>query len=395
MNIGFVLYSYPGIGGTESVTNLLADYFMANGHDISIISWKRPKDHTKCHRKVIYLPNQTELNSTENNKFIEGLSKSHLDCIINQGPFWIPTPQLKQSRCFIVSVLHYSPNYKISSQRNSIVELYESRHNFHSFSKYIKATVRYLFKDYFSKRDFDKLYKPELIEQIENSDKFVVLCEQYISLLNIITNSNHKNIRAIPNGIILPESGKNQKEKLIVCIGRLSRWDKRVDRLLYIWSKIHVKNPDWNLKILGDGDDRKRLEQISTDLKLTNYSFEGFVDIHPYLEKASVLCMTSSSEGFPMVLLEAQSYGVVPIAYNVSSGIEYLIKDGENGFIVNPFDESKYISCLLSLMSDGNRRVEMSEFAHSRAQMFSVQKMGKYYLDMIQNGVRDKQTKKS
>ena len=117
----------------------------------------------------------------------------------------------------------------------------------------------------------------------------------------------------------LEEHQDIEREKTLVYIGRLSKWDKRIDRLLKIWKTVQHDHPDWSLEILGDGPEKENLENLAKKLKLSNYHFRGFVNIKDYLPKASVLAMTSSSEGFPMVILEAANYGVVPIAYNIST----------------------------------------------------------------------------
>lgn len=236
MKIGFIHYSYPGIGGTETVTSNLASYFETMGHHVCIISWIRNFTGCNSNYEIVYLPDASDFNSSQNNRFIEDYADKHLDCIINQGPFWTPTESLKNSKTFVVSVLHYAPDFKIEAQKNSIQEVFENR--FKDPYYLFKATIRHLFKNFFAKRDFDRLYRAELNSQIENSDKFVVLCDSYISQLNEITRKTHSNVIAIPNGLKLPERNMAVKENLVVCIGRLTRWDKRVDRLLMIWSKF-------------------------------------------------------------------------------------------------------------------------------------------------------------
>lgn len=252
MRIGFIHYSYPGIGGTETVTNLLGRYFTSQGHVVTVLAWKAPANEIRPEFEVVYLPDKAAFNSPVNDEFITEYAGKNLDCVINQGPFWTPAPELKQSRCCVMSVLHYSPYFKIASQRNSIEALYHGKSP--SLIHWLKSGIRYRFRNYFAKRDFRRLYRDELNAQIENSDRFVVLCKDYISELNDVTERNHANVVAIPNGLAPVEQQTSEpKRKHVVYIGRLSRWDKRVDRLLNIWKTIETRNPDWKLLILGDG----------------------------------------------------------------------------------------------------------------------------------------------
>lgn len=382
MNICFLHHTYPGIGGTETVTNLLADCFIEKGFGISVIAWQKPLSFGADILDTVYLPDSSTLNSDQNNAFISSYIKDrNIDCVINQGPFWVPPKDIKFSRAVIISVLHYAPGFKMENQKNEIKVKFAQCS--HSFVEKLKKTVRYIFRDYFAKRDFRRHFRPELREIITNSDSVVVLCEEYITELQHITKLDSNNITAIENGLVIENVPDTPKEKIIVFIGRLTRWDKRVDRLLKIWSLIQCDFPDWRLDLLGDGPERQKLEAMAHNLKLKNCYFRGFVNIKEYLPQASILAMTSSSEGFPMVILEAASYGVVPIAYNVSKGISHLIADNETGFLIKPFSQSEYIDRLRSLMNDANLRENMSAAAMKATMEYDIKQISTKWLDLI------------
>ena len=69
---------------------------------------------------------------------------------------------------------------------------------------------------------------------------------------------------------------------------------------------------------------------------------------------ATILCMTSASESFGLVLVEAMSYGVIPFAFNSFPAVTDIIQNGINGFLVEPFDIEQYAERLLTfcLVSD-------------------------------------------
>lgn len=64
------------------------------------------------------------------------------------------------------------------------------------------------------------------------------------------------------------------KRKEFLYVGRLSFQDKRIDRLIDAWRMVYDKLPDWNLVILGDGSDAKRLKSLA--MGLPRVSFEGY-----------------------------------------------------------------------------------------------------------------------
>ncbi len=192
--------------------------------------------------------------------------------------------------------------------------------------------------------------------KIYNScDSYTVLCDSYkkqtCSAFGIAPEESH--IVAIENPEKIRENVNYDKENTILFCGRLDNRYKRIDRVLRIWAMIQDRLNDWNLEIVGDGPDRKELEQLSAKLKLKRISFKGeHKDVQQYYDKASILVLTSQSEGWPLCLTEAQASGVIPIAFACSSGVEEVInKSGEYGFTVECFDENKFAETLINVTS--------------------------------------------
>lgn len=122
--------------------------------------------------------------------------------------------------------------------------------------------------------------------------------------------------------------------KVVLNIGRLT-YDKRQDVLIRIWSKIKNKN-GWKLWIVGDGEEKTKLETLIKDLSLTDsvLLIPATKDIDSVYKQASIFAFTSRFEGFGMVLLEAMSYGIPCIAFDCPSGPRDIVKDRENGYLV-------------------------------------------------------------
>ena len=181
-------------------------------------------------------------------------------------------------------------------------------------------------------------------------DAYTVLCNSYktelLTTLDIDHTSNYIHV------IETPEQSVDQvcyeKEKMILFCGRLENWSKRVDRLLRIWSIIQHQLPDWRLVIVGNGPAEEMLHNMAKELKLERISFEGRKkDVARYYRKASIVCLTSETEGWPLALTEAQAHGCIGVAFGATSGIkEILSPHGECGFIVPRFDEKTYAETL-------------------------------------------------
>lgn len=163
-----------------------------------------------------------------------------------------------------------------------------------------------------------------------------------------------------------------KKKKEIIYVGRLDNRSKKVGRLIKVWSKVGKKYPDWNLTIVGDGPDRNQLEVLKKKYQVGNLTFEGFQSPIEYYKRASIICMTSSFEGFPMVLVEAMQFGCVPIAFDSFEAIHDVIIPEKTGELVKPFKIKDYINKLSNLIDDDTKRTTMSDAASMYVARFDV-----------------------
>ena len=139
-----------------------------------------------------------------------------------------------------------------------------------------------------------------------------------------------------------------------------------------IWSKIEKKYPEWLFVILGDGGYRKLFEQIAQKRGLERIRFEGFKDPIPYYKESEIICLTSSSEGFANVLVEAQNYGCLPIAFDSYSALKDIIFDGHNGYVIQPFKKTKYANKIQELIKNPNVRRKMQNNAKKHSERFDI-----------------------
>ncbi|WP_084388022.1 glycosyltransferase family 4 protein [Kushneria phosphatilytica] len=130
-------------------------------------------------------------------------------------------------------------------------------------------------------------------------------------------------ITAIPNPVPfeMPEVNYQPDTLIVLAVGRLN-YQKGFDRLIEAWAVMKNKDSagtaNWILRILGDGEEEQNLKQQAHKLGVKN-SIEflpATKDVDYYYRHASILAMSSRFEGFPMVLLEAQSYGLPIVAFD-------------------------------------------------------------------------------
>lgn len=191
------------------------------------------------------------------------------------------------------------------------------------------------------------------LKEYNSCDAYTVLCEEYKKEIaeGFRIDQDKSHIYAIGNSERTVENISLKKEKIILFCGRLDPWAKRVDRLLRIWKNVQNRLPEWQLMIVGDGPKSKELEKQAIEDKLVRISFEGSTrDVASYYAKASIVCLTSESEGWGLSMTEGQANGCIPIAFGCSAGVRKILSpDGINGIIVAPFDENEYADRLIAL----------------------------------------------
>lgn len=212
------------------------------------------------------------------------------------------------------------------------------------------------------------------------SNAYTVLCQPYKLEMASSLGLAHEvsRIYAIENPEQPVEQVNFEKEKMILFCGRFENWSKRIDRLLRIWGMVQERMPEWKLVLVGDGEDWQWLRQMSQEMSLQRVYFEGRrSDVAEYYRRASVVVLTSETEGWPLALTEAQAQGCICVAFGCTSGVkEVLSPDGECGFVVPPFDEQKFADILCKI-------AEMDADAQLRIRRNSVAKRLEYVPEII------------
>jgi glycosyltransferase involved in cell wall biosynthesis len=98
------------------------------------------------------------------------------------------------------------------------------------------------------------------------------------------------------------------------------------------------------------------MRKLAEAMHLQRVHFEGRQNnVAEYYQKASVVALTSETEGWGLVLTEGQAMGCIGVAFGCTSGVkEVLSPDCGCGFVVPPFDEGKYADVLLAIAAMGD-----------------------------------------
>ena len=100
----------------------------------------------------------------------------------------------------------------------------------------------------------------------------------------------------------------------------------------------------------------------------------------PYIDRASILCITSVIEGLPTVFTEAMNLGVVPIGFDSFRAIYDMIDDGKNGFIIRDNDYKAYAQTLIQLATNDTLRHEIASNAKLQKGNYDIEHIGPLWI---------------
>ena len=165
---------------------------------------------------------------------------------------------------------------------------------------------------------------------------------------------------------------------LLLAAGRLEK-QKGFDLLIDAFSSLCDVCADWDLVILGEGVERQALEaQIASKKLNERVLLPGRVgNAGDWYQRADLYVMSSRFEGFPNTLLEALAYGLPAVSFDCLTGPADLIRDGVDGYLVQPQNGPAGLAAsLAALMQDPARRAAFAANASDVKQRYSFATIG-------------------
>ena len=380
-----IVFAYPtGLnpqkGGVERITDIIAKILLKRGYTIFYLNWEREQDNYEYPVPVIDLPSSNLEDPNNLEVYNRFLKENRIDVIINQHGLYEGTyflSQVKVQNVKIISVLHSDPFgyydhlffFFLTLRDSSIKEKVKRVARFFLYRKVKKIIHRSLVNHYTFIQEhpqyvclLSESYKERLEEYCDLPDNY------FISIPNPNT---YENIEIIPH-----------KEPILLFVGRLDNRSKKLFTLIDIWYRLCKLYPQWKLIIVGDGPDKDVLINKAKDI--SNIEFKGYQDPREYYEKASIFCMTSIFEGFPMCLTEAMQFGCVPIAFDSFSAVYDIIKPGETGELVKSFDKKEYVGKLIHLIDDETYRKKLSKNAFQYVKRYDIANILPKWIELIE-----------
>ena len=163
--------------------------------------------------------------------------------------------------------------------------------------------------------------------------------------------------------------------------------NKAPDLLLKAWKSIKDRHPEWRLFMLGNGE-VERFKAMAQEMGLSDVEFTGYIEgkeKEDFFRRASIYCMCSYEEGFPMVVLEAWAHGISVVTTPVG-GLPDVLEEGRNALTFGFGDWQGLASQLERLMDDAELRRSMAEYAQRFVvERFSLESIGLQLEEIYRN----------
>ena len=364
-----IVYLTPALymaGGVERVLTLKANYFAEHfGYDITIIL-------TEGKDKPLFYPLSDKVKVVNLNIGFEEL----WTCSFVKKIFVYLKKQRLYKKLVEAELMHLRPDITISLLRREINfitgikdgskkigELHVNRANYRNFESGDSN---------FFKNIFAKFWMRSLVSKLKKLDKFVVLTHEDKQSWPELSN-----ISVIPDPLsFVPTCVSNLTEKRVIAVGRYV-YQKGFDLLLQAWSEIEKQYPDWQLAIYGDGN-RTPYEMLVRQLGIdaSRCHLNGpTTNIQLEYANSSLFVFSSRFEGFGMVLVEAMACGLPVVSFSCPCGPKDIIKDGEDGLLVENGNVQALADAIKRLMTDECLRRKMGQIGMKNVQRFGIEKI--------------------
>lgn len=355
------LVLHLGFGGVEKAVANQANIFCEN-YEVEIISayklYDTPPFYINPKVKITYLMEDLKPNPKE---FKAALRSKNPFKIIKEG-------------MISVKVLHNRTALMKKAIKDCNSDLIVSTRVLYNklLSDNCKKTAVTIAQEHNHHNNNEK-YINEVCNSAKNIDWLMPVSQELTDFYAERLKDEHVKCKFIPHCLdFWPQEVSTLKSKNIVTVGRLcveKNYLELVD-IFEIFSKTH---PDWTLSIIGDGYQKNEIEnkikQKNLQDKITMHGFLKKPQVNEILQNSSIYAMTSITESFAIVLMEAQSFGLPCVTFDSARGA-FEVLNRESGFFVKAGDDEAYAAKLILLADNTEIRGKLGQAGRKNAEQF-------------------------
>lgn len=254
---------------------------------------------------------------------------------------------------------------------------------------------------HFAKPDYRKVNKPYLpafvnhwvtekwqgmlVKQLARLDKFVVLTEEDAGYWDMLSNK-----MVIPNPLTkYPSVQAELNNKVVISVGRYDR-QKGFDLLIDAWALVASRYPEWQLRIVGPGENALYQHQADRLGLSGKVICQGVSDnVYEEMAQASLYVLSSRYEGFGLVLIEAMAVGLPCVAFACPAGPRDIITDYQDGILVEKENVSKLAESICYLIEHDKERQEYAVQAKINSERYRVENIMQKWIALFKEVMGD------
>ncbi len=374
-----IVYCTPALymaGGVERVLTLKANYFAENyDYEITIIL-------TEGADKPLFYSLSDKIKVINLNIGFEEL----WTCSFVKKIFVYLIKQIKYKKLLTEELLRIRPDITVSLLRREINfitgikdgskkigELHLNRANYRNFDK---SESNWL------KNIFSKLWMKSLLNKLKQLECLVVLTENDKDSWKEIDN-----VVAIPNPLSFNSSVVSPLlSKRVITVGRYCH-QKGYDLLLRAWSEVQHVCPDWRLDIFGDGDKKPYkalMKKLQINISCCELHGRTSKIQKEYINSSLAVC-SSRFEGFGLVIIEAMACGLPVISFDCPWGPSSIIKDGEDGILVENGNVEELTKAIIKLIKENETRSYMAQNASQNIKRYEIENIAPKWRQLFES----------
>lgn len=233
----------------------------------------------------------------------------------------------------------------------------------------------------------NKQYINKVITSCRNSDYLVCVSNELKDFYKGKLKNFKTKVVYIPNVIDkLPIIKKEHNKNTLIAVGRLAR-EKGFGDLIDIVNIIKNDIPNIKVNIVGDGYEKDELENKIINLNLEKNIFllgkKTFEEVENLMQESYIYLMTSYTESFGLVLIEAMSNKICCIGFDTSAGAREILKDG-NGILIENRDKSLFAKKVVELINDDKKYNLICNNAYKYCKIYLASNVKNSWLELLE-----------
>ena len=369
---------HPNEGGVQMSTCKLGRHFEKIGHDVSVFSFANA-GHSDTEPMRLFHADRPggHLAAANLRELTDTIERVQPDVVINQMPYEHEIGQvLKDNKRYLLLGCLRNTLYSVKGDLKGYVRR-SAPPGLRQLAGLGPVQSAFLARH-------RRRHRADLERILATYDNFVMFGPPNLEELEyFIPGYDRERVRLIPNSIPEVAPTPPPKQNRLLWLGRVAHRQKHAELILPIWQQVSHALPDWELDVVGDGPALEEIQKQAGALDLRRIHFHGRQVPDDYYRRAAVFFMTSSFEGFPNTLVEAQSYAAIPVVFGSYPVASWIVEDGKSGFLIAPFHVDAMAECIIGLANNPERE-RLAEQSLDSARRFQVDRVGQMWQKLFE-----------